>query len=176
MKSAMIIFLMIVAMSCFSAIAYSQSKRSAAEVAHDLKLQLIELDAKQEAANLQVQQLEEALKPENIEHSLAGIGSTRPEELREQRRRQLLIEKKAADAQLEQLLLKRTQLETALAAAEIQAYQQSAAGPGVENSFRAAFITRTWLLAMGLLTILIIAVVLCISLLLRRQAIDRALR
>jgi hypothetical protein len=176
MKSAMILFLMILATSWFSATAYSQSKQSAADTVLDLKLQLIELDAKQEAAKLQVQQLEDALKPENIERSLAGIGSTKPEELREQRRRQLLIEKKAADAQLEQLTLKRTQLETALQAAEVQAYQQSADGPGVENSLRVAAITPTWLLAFGLLAILIVAVVICVSVLLRMQAIERALR
>jgi multidrug efflux pump subunit AcrA (membrane-fusion protein) len=176
MKSAMIIFLMILATSCFSSTAYSQTKQSAVETVQDLKLQLIELDARQETAKLQVQQLEDALKPENIERSLAGVGSTKPEELREQRRRQLLIEKKAADAQFEQLTVKRTQLETALSAAEIQAYQQSAAGPGLENSFRAGFITPTWLVAFGLLTILIIAVVLGVSLRLRRQAIERTLR
>jgi len=176
MKSAMIFFLMLLATSCFSATAYSQTKQSAVETVTDLKLQLIELDGKQEAAKLQVQQLEEALKPENIERSLAGVGSTKPEELREQRRRQLLIEKKAADAQFEQLTLKRTQLETALSTAEIQAYQQSADGPGFENSFRAVSITSTSLLAMGLLTILIIAVVVCLSLLLRMNAIERTLR
>jgi len=176
MKSAMIIFVMILATSCFSSTAYSQTKQSAVETVQDLKLQLIELDARQETAKLQGQQLEEALKPENIERSLAGVGSTKPEELREQRRRQLLIEKKAADAQLEQLTLKRTQLETALSAAEVQAYQQSAAGPGFENSLRVASITPTWLLALGLLAILVIAVVLCISVLLRIQAIERALR
>jgi hypothetical protein len=176
MKSAMIIFLMILATSCFSSTAYSQTKQSAVETVQDLKLQLIELDARQETTKLQVQQLEDALKPENIERSLAGVGSTKPEELREQRRRQLLIEKKAADAQLEQLTLKRTQLETALSAAEVQAYQQSAAGPGIENSFRGAFNTTTWLLALGLLAILVIAVVACVSVLLRMQAIERALR
>jgi hypothetical protein len=156
--------------------AYSQTKQSAVETVEDLKLQLIELDAKQETAKLQVQQLEDALKPESIERSLAGIGSTRPEELRAQRRRQLLIEKKVADAQLEQLALKRTQLETALAAAEVQAYQQSASGPDIENSLRIASITPAWLLAFGLLAILIIAVVGCVSLLLRMHAIERALR
>jgi len=176
MKSAMIIFVIILATSCFSSTAHSQTKQSTVETVQDLKLQLIELDARQETAKLQVQQLEEALKPENIERSLAGVGSTKPEELREQRRRQLLIEKKAADAQLEQLTLKRTQLETALSAAEVQAYQKSAAGPGFENSLRAVSITPTLLLALGLLAILIIAVVLCVSVLLRMHAIERALR
>jgi len=176
MKSAMIIFLMILATSCFSSTAYSQTNQSAVETVQDLKLQLIELDARQETTKLQVQQLEDALKPENIERSLAGVGSTRPEELREQRRRQLLIEKKAADAELEQLTLKRTQLETALSAAEVQAYQESAAGPGFENSLRAVSITPTLLLALGLLAILVIVVVACVSVLLRMQAIERALR
>jgi multidrug efflux pump subunit AcrA (membrane-fusion protein) len=176
MKSAMIIFLMILATSCFSSTAYSQTKQSAVETVQDLKLQLIELDARQEMTKLQVQQLEDALKPENIERSLAGVGSTRPEELREQRRRQLLVEKKAADAELEQLTLKRTQLETALSAAEVQAYQESAAGPGFENSLRAVSITPTLLLALGLLAILVIVVVACVSVLLRMQAIERALR
>jgi hypothetical protein len=90
--------------------------------------------------------------------------------------RQLLIEKKAADAELEQLTLKRTQLETALSAAEVQAYQESAAGPGFENSLRAVSITPTLLLALGLLAILVIVVVACVSVLLRMQAIERALR
>ena len=175
MKSAMKIFLTILAVSCFSSTAYSQ-KQSAVEAVQDLKLQLIELDARQETAKLQVQQLEEALKPENIERSLAGVGSTRPEELREQRRRQLLIEKKVVDAELEQLTLKRTQLETALSAAEVQAYQESAAGPLIENQLRITALTPTLFVAFGLLAILIIAVVVCISLLLRMQAIERALR
>jgi multidrug efflux pump subunit AcrA (membrane-fusion protein) len=175
MKSAVIFFLIILTTSCFST-AYSQTKQSAVETVQDLKLQLLDLDARQETAKLQVQQLEDALKPENIERSLAGVGSTKPEELREQRRRQLLIEKKAADAQLEQLTLKRTQLETALSAAEMQAYQQSADGSGFENSFRAGFTTPTWLLALGLLAILVIAVLLCVTLLLRMSAVQRALR
>jgi multidrug efflux pump subunit AcrA (membrane-fusion protein) len=176
MKSPMMIFLMILATSCLSATAYSQTRPSAVETVQDLKLQLIELDARQETAKLQVQQLEEALKPENIERSLAGVGSTRPEELREQRRRQLLIEKKVVDAELEQLTLRRTQLETALSAAEVQAYQESAAGPLIENQLRITSITPSLFVAFGLLSIVIIAVVVCVSVLLRIQAIERALK
>ena len=72
------------------------------------------------------QQLDESLKPENIERSLAGIGSTRPEELRESRRRQLTIERDGVQAQLRTVETSRQRLETALANAEIVAYQQSA--------------------------------------------------
>ena len=38
-------------------------------------------------------ELEEDLKPENIERALAGFGSTKPEEVRDRRRRLLMIEK-----------------------------------------------------------------------------------
>jgi hypothetical protein len=70
--------------------------------------------------------LDESLKPENIERSLAGIGSTRPEELRESRRRQLQIEKDGVLAQLRTVETSRQRLETALANAEVLAYQESA--------------------------------------------------
>ena len=64
-------------------VARAQDNSQAPQVLDDLKLQLIDVQAKQEAVTEQIQQLDEALKPENIEHSLAGFGSTRPEELRE---------------------------------------------------------------------------------------------
>ena len=177
MKYRMIFFLMILATGCLSLTTHAQTKQSAFDKVQDLKLQLIELDAKQETTRLQVQQLDEALKPENIERALAGIGSTKPEELREYRRRQLLIEKKAADAQLEQLTLTRSQLEAALASAEAQAYQQSAGGwAGVMNQFRAASITPTLLGVFALSALLIVAVLVWVCLLLRRRAIERGLR
>jgi len=72
------------------------------------------------------------LKPENIQNSLAGYGSTRPEELREQRRKELTAQKAVVTDQLQLLALKRTQLEAAISAAEVRAYQQSASGM-VEN-------------------------------------------
>jgi hypothetical protein len=68
------------------------------------------------------------MKPENIERSLAGVGSTRPEELREMRRRQLSIEREGVRAQLKILASSRERLESAIRTAEGQAYQQSADG------------------------------------------------
>jgi len=70
--------------------------------------------------------LDESIKPENIERSLAGVGSTRPEELREQRRRQLSIQRDGVLAQLQTIETSRTRLEAAVANAEVLAYQQSA--------------------------------------------------
>ena len=62
---------------------FAQSTTDAAEKADNLRLQLLDVQAKEAALQERVRQLDEDLKPENIERSLAGIGSTRPEELRE---------------------------------------------------------------------------------------------
>lgn len=105
---------------------YGQQPTSAAETVDKIKLQLLDLQAKEEELKARSIQLEEALKPENIANSLAGVGSTRPEELREARRRQLTIERDGVLAQLKILETTRNRLETALASAEGRAYQESA--------------------------------------------------
>ena len=110
----------------FSVSGYAQETASAAENVEKLKAQLLEVQGKEEALRDRVQQLDESLKPENIERSLAGIGSTRPEDLRESRRRQLTIERDGVLAQLQTVETSRQRLETALANAEVLAYQQSA--------------------------------------------------
>ncbi len=72
------------------------AQESAQERAANLRAQLIDTEAKQAELQMRLQQLAEDLKPENIERSLAGVGSTHPEDLREARRRQLEIQKKAS--------------------------------------------------------------------------------
>ena len=169
MKTALLTTLLLTATICVSAnLVLAQDRPSAAEQVENLKLQLIEIDAKQEIAKLQIQQLEEALKPENIERSLAGIGSTRPEELREQRRRELTMEKTVADAQLQQMVLQRSQLESALTNAQTQAYQESAGGSSFENAFMLTSIRPVWLLT-GLAVCVAAALLITVSLLLRRN-------
>jgi hypothetical protein len=110
----------------FSFNGYAQESESAAETAERLKAQLIEVQAHEDALRARAQELDENLKPENIERSLAGVGSTRPEELRESRRRQLTIEKNGVMAQLKTLEATHQRLQTAIANAEALAYQQSA--------------------------------------------------
>lgn len=106
---------------------YAQEQtETAAESLEKLRAQLSEVQAKEEGFRARAQQLEESLKPENIERSLAGVGSTRPEELRESRRRQLTIERDGVLAQLRLLESSRLRLETAIANAEGRAYHQSA--------------------------------------------------
>jgi oligoendopeptidase F len=115
-------------------VAGAAAQQTAQDRATALRAQLAEVQTQQ--ANLQVRltQLEEALKPENIANSLAGFGSTRPEELREQRRKQLETEKSGVSAQLERLAVSQRRLETAVAEADALAYQQSALpAPGPNN-------------------------------------------
>jgi len=89
------------------------------ETVDNLRLQLIELQSKEDTLRLRAQQLDEDLKPENIERAFAGIGSTRPEDLREARRRQLTIERESVKAQLKIVEKMRARLEAAITAAEI---------------------------------------------------------
>ena len=119
------LFLILLAL-IFTATTNAQESSSAAESVEKLRAQLLEVQGKEEALRVRAQQLDESLKPENIERSLAGIGSTKPEELRESRRRQLTIERNGVQSQLKLLEISRQRLETAITNAEALAYQQSA--------------------------------------------------
>ena len=119
------VLLLVLAFST-NAFAQDQQPQSAAESLEKLRAQLIEVQAKEEGLRAWVQQLEESLKPENIERSLAGVGSTKPEELREARRRQLTIERDNVLAQLKLVETSRQRLQAAIATAEVRAYHQSA--------------------------------------------------
>src|SRR5687768_3456755 len=99
---------------------------SAAQRVDGLRSQLAETRAREAELEARLRQLDEDIKPENIERSLAGVGSTKPEELREQRRRQLSVERDGVRAQLKLLAASRERLEQSIRAAEGVAYQQSA--------------------------------------------------
>jgi hypothetical protein len=173
MKNA-IIAISLIFLSCISTSVLAQGK-DPADVVQSLKLQLIELDGQQETLKLQVEQLDESLKPENIEHSLAGIGSTRPEELRAQRRRQLMVERTAAATKLEQLTIKRSQLESQLAAAESKLYEESASGPGsVQNELRAFVITPGWWFSVVSVALFALGVFIAVLIVLRHARGERA--
>ena len=120
------------------------AQTGAQEKAASLRAQLAEVETKQAELQTRLQNLDEQLKPENIESALAGVGSTHPEDLREQRRRQLEIERNGVRAQLDLLATHHSRLETAIATADSEAYRQSAApvtsnparpgGPSLESS------------------------------------------
>jgi DNA repair exonuclease SbcCD ATPase subunit len=120
-----------------------QVQTTAQEKAASLRSQLSDVESKQAELQARLQKLDENLKSESIEHSLAGIGSTRPEDLREQRRRQLEIERNGVQAQLNLLAASHGRLEIAIAQADAEAYRQSAApvtasstpkGPSIEGA------------------------------------------
>jgi uncharacterized protein YlxW (UPF0749 family) len=121
-------------LASLSAPVTAQTQTSAQEKAASLRAQLTEVEAKQTELQTRLQKLDEDLKPESIEHSLAGVGSTHPEDEREQRRRQLEIERKGVQAQLDLLTTSHTRLETAIARAETDAYHQSAAPVNVTST------------------------------------------
>jgi hypothetical protein len=96
------------------------------EIAANLRVQLSELEIRQAETQARDAQLEVALQPENIERALAGIGSTHPELLREERRRQLETVRTSVRVQLDELDRSRARLEAAIAEADALAYWQSA--------------------------------------------------
>jgi cell division protein FtsB len=95
----------------------------------NLRSQLSDIQTKETELQNQMKQLDEDLKPENIERFFALNGSTHPEELREQRRKQLEAQKASVQAQLDQLATRRTRLEAAISSAE-----SAAARAGVTTS------------------------------------------
>lgn len=85
-----------------------------------LRAQQLETETKLADFHAQLDQIEYSAKPENIERSLAGYGTTRPEEAREARRRQLESEKARLQVQIRILETSRARLETAVANADAE--------------------------------------------------------
>jgi len=84
----------------------------------DLWKQLREVEAQQGDLEARLEEIDYNLRPENIDRAVAGFGSMRPEELREQRRKSLESEKLRVQKQLDQLVANHTRLETAIAGAD----------------------------------------------------------
>jgi chromosome segregation ATPase len=72
-------------------------------------------------------QLDEGLRPENVERSVAAVGTTDAEALRAKRREELEKQKADITAQLAEASAKRTKLEAEIAAAEAEAVRLKAA-------------------------------------------------
>ncbi|HEY0003713.1 MAG TPA: hypothetical protein VGB17_02795 [Pyrinomonadaceae bacterium] len=88
--------------------------------AENLHAQLRDVQTKQGELQARSDQLDYEVKPENIERSTSVYGSTRPEELREQRRRQLEIERNKVRTLLDQVTADRSRLEVAVANADAE--------------------------------------------------------
>ncbi|HEX8748788.1 MAG TPA: hypothetical protein VF717_16565 [Pyrinomonadaceae bacterium] len=127
MKHGFYVTLLLLLLLMWPVASRAQETSGAQQSLESLRSQLQDIEAKQAALEARLRQLDEDMRPENIERSLRLTGSTRPEELREQRRRQLERDRAGVQSQLDQLAASRTRLQAALSAAETAAYQQSAA-------------------------------------------------
>lgn len=86
--------------------------------AEQLRGQLLDTESKMADIEAKLEGIEYALKPENIDRATQGYGSTRPEEAREMRKRQLENERNRLRAQFKLLETSKARLETASANAD----------------------------------------------------------
>jgi chromosome segregation ATPase len=86
--------------------------------AEQLRMQLVEVQSKIADLESQLEGIEFALRPENIERATATFGSTRPEEARQARQRQLESERTRVKAQLRILHTSQSRLEVSCANAD----------------------------------------------------------
>jgi len=119
-----IVLLTILVSVCVMPVSAQEAGENGRKV-EELRAELNNAQDKVAELKIRLEQLNFDLKPENIERHFNGFGSTRPEELRESRRRQLQTEKDRVAAQLEQLTSSCTRMEAAINAVQARAYQQS---------------------------------------------------
>jgi hypothetical protein len=147
MRSIISLLVFLLFSTFIPATAFAQEPTSAAESVEKLRFQLLEVQAHEDSLRARADQLDEELKPENIARSLAGIGSTRPEELREARRRQLQRERDGIAAQLRTLETSRLRLEVAIREAETRAYHESANGTTSNMLVAQSSWAKPWLIS-----------------------------
>ena len=127
-----------VLMACATS-GYAQGT-TASQQSEALRAQLRDVQAKEAELQTRLQQIDEDLKPENIDHSISLIGTTHPETLRDERRRQLENERRSVQSQLDQLAESRTRLERTIAAIDAESYRQ---GAQVDNTYQQGSTTHT---------------------------------
>jgi chromosome segregation ATPase len=88
--------------------------------AEALRAQLSKVQAQENDLQARAEDIEYLLQPENIERYAGGIGTTHPEEVRDQRRKQLENERGRNRLLLDQLSQSRARLEQAIADADTE--------------------------------------------------------
>lgn len=86
--------------------------------AESLRTQLVDVESRLADLQAKLEQLEYSLKPENIERSTQGYGTTRPEEARDMRRRQLENDRTRTLSQIRILETSKQRLESSLVLAD----------------------------------------------------------
>ena len=107
--------------------AWAQDLSAVEQQVERLRVQLREAADKEAQLRERARQLEDDLRPENVERSVASVGTTDARALRERRRQQLEREKAALDEQLTSLAASRARLEGAISTAEAEAVRLRAA-------------------------------------------------
>lgn len=85
-----------------------------------LRSELRDLQQKKGELEAHLEDVEYALKPENIERATAGYGTTRPEDVREQRRKQLETERERVRKQLAEFQASEERLQQAIATSDAE--------------------------------------------------------
>ena len=85
-----------------------------------LRTELRDTQTKKAELAAHLEDVEFALKPENIERATAGYGTTRPEEMRAQRQRQLEGERTRTQQQIDQLNANEARVQQALATSDAE--------------------------------------------------------
>lgn len=88
--------------------------------AETFRSQLRDVQAKETDLQVQLDQLEFALQPEQIERSVSTYGTTHPEVARDQRKKQLENQRTKVKAQFDQLEQSRVRLESAVTTADAE--------------------------------------------------------
>jgi predicted nucleic acid-binding Zn-ribbon protein len=88
--------------------------------AESVRSQMLDTESKLADLQARMDQVDYALKPENIDRSIAGYGTVHPEDARDTRRRQLENEKARLQAQITLLENSRTRLQASLSTAEAE--------------------------------------------------------
>jgi DNA repair exonuclease SbcCD ATPase subunit len=88
--------------------------------AESVRSQMLDTESKLADLQARMDQVDYALKPENIDRSIAGFGTVHPEDARDTRRRQLENEKARLQAQITLLENSRTRLQASLSTAEAE--------------------------------------------------------
>lgn len=88
--------------------------------AESLRSQLSDVLTKEGEVQARLENIDNALLPQNIDRYVGGIGTTHPEDARDQRRKQLESEKMRARTQLDTLMQNHSRLEASVAAADVE--------------------------------------------------------
>jgi DNA repair exonuclease SbcCD ATPase subunit len=88
--------------------------------AEQIRSQLIDTQSKMADLDAKLEQIDYALKPENIDKAAQGMGTVHPEEARDSRKRQLENEKSRLQAQLKILETSKSRLEVSQANADAE--------------------------------------------------------